>query len=130
MTTINASLLLGAWRLASWQLVAADGSVTNPFGEAPLGRILYEAGGHMAVLLMRPSGNPLSERAGFIAYSGRFELHDEAVHHLIDMASDPALMGTIQVRQMRLANDELVLSALNDAEPYARHILSWRRATG
>ncbi len=130
MMTIESTPLLGAWTLASWQIVAADGSVAYPFSEAAVGRLIYEAGGHMAVFLMRPGANPSSERAGFIAYSGRFELHDDAVHHLIDMASDPALIGTVQVRRMRLSNNELVLSAPVEADPNAHHVLTWRRTSG
>ena len=76
-------------------------------------------------------GVDAAERAeaasGVVAYAGRFELKGDLVHHTIDAALNPNLVGTTQIRRVTLAGDDLTLSALPDAKgDYFR--IRWRRA--
>jgi hypothetical protein len=45
----------GTWKLVSWKIERANGELIDPpLGPAPVGRIIYQPGGHMSVVLMRP----------------------------------------------------------------------------
>ncbi len=44
---------VGAWRLLRYEYRRADGKLTLPFGESPVGLLIYDALGHMAGQLMR-----------------------------------------------------------------------------
>jgi hypothetical protein len=62
-------------------------------------------------------------------YAGRFELKDDAVHHHIEMALNPNLVGQTMVRRVHIDGPNLTLSALPDAQGQVRRIL-WRRVEG
>ena len=47
-------LLLGAWRLVSFEVRRADGEVYFPMGQGLVGLLLYLPDGHMSVQLMSP----------------------------------------------------------------------------
>ena len=45
----------GTWKLVSWKIQEASGElIVSPLGPDPLGWIMYQPGGHMSVVLMRP----------------------------------------------------------------------------
>ena len=46
-------LLLGAWRLESWEARDATGRVTYPLGEDARGQLSYDGSGRMSAQLMR-----------------------------------------------------------------------------
>jgi YD repeat-containing protein len=46
-------LLLGAWRLVSWEARDATGRVTYPLGEDARGQLSYDGSGRMSAQLMR-----------------------------------------------------------------------------
>ena len=88
---INAAeRFIGVYRLVSWEVWEEGGAATHPLGETPQGMIVYTAGGHMAVQMMRPdrplftSGDrwrstPEEVQAaygGYNAYCGRYEVHE------------------------------------------------------
>lgn len=79
--------LLGAWTLVSYTVQnIKTGAVSYPFGEHPLGFILYTADGYMSAQLQPPDRAPFAEGdllratpeeyaaagSSYIAYSGRF----------------------------------------------------------
>ena len=43
--------IAGAWRLETWRKHAEDGTLSYPFGEKPLGTLIYTPDGYMAVQL-------------------------------------------------------------------------------
>jgi hypothetical protein len=64
---------------------------------------------------------------GAVACVGRYEVKYENVHHTIDAALNPNLIGAMQLRHVTLNGDDLTLSASPDAQGnYLR--LRWRRA--
>jgi Lipocalin-like domain len=79
--------LVGTWRRVSWENRAADGRVSHPLGEDPIGFILYTEDGYMAVAIMRSGRAPFAaddllagsseEKARaaetFVSYVGRYE---------------------------------------------------------
>lgn len=98
--------LVGAWRLESWSFEYDDG---RP-GEFPLGRhargmLLYTPGGQVSATLMNAGEPPAS-----LAYAGSYEVRDGAVHHSIEIASDPTLVGLRTTRHIAHDGDRLTLS--------------------
>lgn len=113
----------------SWWLRAVegrrDGRVTSrPFGDRPVGRLVYMPGGRMSVMLMAAgrmkfgshglgAGTGPEKAAAFdsfLAYSGRYERRVDRVVHYPDVASIPDFVGMPEERFVSLVGDRLVLS--------------------
>jgi len=143
-----AAALIGAWRLVSWTIeYPATARVTRPFGPAPEGLLVYTADGSMSAVIQRP-GRPLLSRAdphavsdaekaaafgGYLHYAGTWSVADGCVVHAVDIAMNPNLIGTRQVRHVSLAGDDLVLGAeeaLESAGQTRRHRIAWHRVPG
>ena len=131
---------IGSWDLVSYELRLPSGAVTKPFGDRPVGRILYQRNGQMSAQLMQPaahrfsSSDPLkatreeTERAwrNYIGYWGSFRVDQKAgrVIHRIEGSWFPNWTGQEQVRSFRFDQDRLVL----EADTAAWHAtLIWRR---
>jgi hypothetical protein len=81
-----------------------------------------------------PREAPLRERARafdtFFAYAGRYTLSDGKLRHEVMVATNPAMAGTLQLREARLRRGRLELSAAEPAagsSPGRRHVLVWAR---
>jgi hypothetical protein len=115
----------GAWRLVSYSAVTPDGRTTYPMGRDPRGRIIYDAGGRMAVQIGDPgrrafgtsdmlAGTDAEVRAafeGYLAYFGTYTVHADqgfVVHHL-ELSLLPNWAGGDQVRYFDLQEDRLTL---------------------
>ena len=138
-TTNLAAKLLGAWRLVTWSLVYADGRPAEyPLGADACGIILYTPDGHVSATLMRksrPRAAPGSAEeaatayADCFAYAGRYVVRDGAVHHTIEIATNPALIGMTSMRQIDLAGERLTLSGPDFAAGSPRtQCIVWQRA--
>jgi hypothetical protein len=141
-----ARALVGAWRLVSWRIeYPGSARATEPFGPAPEGLILYTADGYMSAAMQRPARPRLSrenlaavndaEKAAafvsYLQYSGHWSVTGLDVHHVIELAMNPNLLGTRQVRGAILRNDELELRAAEPLEGSGGvrlHRILWRRA--
>lgn len=137
--------LLGTWRLVSWTAAYGDGRPAgHPYGMEPKGLLLCTGDGYLAMQVARPARRPLSgpsphrspmaERAGafdgFYAYAGRYKLFPAGPACEVEVALDPALVGTVQLRTMRIVAGRLVLmveEAESDDGIVRRHALTWRR---
>jgi hypothetical protein len=125
MSSYVASEFAGAWRLISYSAVTSDGRTIYPMGRNAHGRIIYEAGGRMAVQVADPdraafaTGDPRAAtdsevRAAFdsyLAYYGSYTVHPErgiVVHHL-EMSWIPNWTGGDQVRYFDLRCGRLTL---------------------
>jgi len=151
MTTANddtriAAALVGAWRLVSWTIeYPASGRVTQPFGALPEGLLVYSADGHMSAAMQRPGRQRLSRAdpnavgdaekaaafAGYLHYAGTWRVAGGCVIHAVELAMNPNLTGTRQVRRVALDGDRLELGAeepLETAGQLRRHRIVWRRA--
>jgi hypothetical protein len=138
--------LVGAWRLVSWTIeYPASGRVTQPFGAVPEGLLVYSADGHMSAAMQRPGRARLSRAdpnavgdaekaaafAGYLQYSGTWSVADGDVVHAVELAMNPNLIGTRQVRHVLLEGDRLELGAVEPLEApglVRRHRIVWRRA--
>jgi hypothetical protein len=140
--------LVGAWALMSFVERDIETGVENhPFGERPLGLILYTPDGYVSAQLQRPERPPFADGdllhatpeeyaaagSSYIAYSGRFFI-DEAKRSLLhEMAVSffPNWLGQRQVRLVEVNGDRLQLSTdgpqrFNGVLKTAT--LTWRRA--
>jgi len=118
---------IGSWDLVSLENRGADGSVHQPFGAHPVGRITYTADGLMSAQIMHETrvpfagtalygGTPAEKAAaysGYIAYYGSFDVDPAAgiVTHHVTGSLLPNWVGGNQVRFYRFEGEHLVLSS-------------------
>jgi hypothetical protein len=146
VTDLTAESFVGAWQLQRWEIIretAGVGRVASlPFGAGAEGLLLYTADGWMSATLMAEGRTPLSqanprsapaaERAaafdGYFSYAGRWSLEGSRVRHEVTVALNPAMVGTLQLREARLAGRTLTLSAEETTDDgVRRHRLVWKR---
>ena len=140
-----ADALIGTWRLVSYELAGSDGRMRRPYGQAPVGYLLYSADGFMSVAFAQPerrgfaSGNALrgttEEWAAcaktYTSYAGRYEVQDGRVLHHLEVSLYPDWLGTTQERYFTLSGNWLILRM----PPYQQGgvqwlgTLTWKRAT-
>jgi hypothetical protein len=123
---MEATDLIGTWRLRSWENRGSDDSVVQPLGEAPVGYIFYNHDGFMSVEIMAAHRTPYHDPDAFggtpgerseaistyLSYSGPFEVladRDTVIHH-IEVCSYPNWIGNAQVRFAELDGALLTLS--------------------
>lgn len=114
---IQAEDLLGAWRLISWSLVYEDGRPDEyPVGRGAPGVLTYTPDGRMSTVLSRADrvkATPITmaDKAtayeDTFAYAGSFEVRNGVVHHVIEIAHDPALVGNLVLRYGVIEDDRL-----------------------
>jgi hypothetical protein len=114
-----ANALVGAWRLVSWEMTQADGSVRK--SPMSVGSLMYSDSGRMCGVLMdpnrrMPSRPPTDEDirsaySGIVAYCGTYEVDARAgfvVHH-VDLEKSPASVGINRKRWFTLEGNRLSL---------------------
>lgn len=116
--------LVGTWRLISFEVQDQQGSVTQPFGQNPVGFITYTVEGHMSVQFGRADrpnlnvsdwwGATPTELAAaardYFAYCGTYEYRDGEVMHRVELSLIPNWIGGTQVRLVALDGDTVTLS--------------------
>jgi hypothetical protein len=113
---------VGTWSLLGWHEQGADGAVLrHPFGEHPLGRLIYTPDGKMTGILAA------ADAEDFLSYSGAFRLEDDRVVHSVDISSERRFLGSDLVRLVDLDGDDLTLRTLTDRNG-THNVLRWRRA--
>lgn len=133
--------LIGAWSLVSWRAVSPAGLISHPYGEQPLGQIIYQPEGRMSACLMRRQrtrfvsenrleATPAERDAAyrdFLSYFGSFTVQeaDSTVTHNVEGATFPNWSGTDLVRTFRFADGTLTLSLVRADGTV--HELVWAR---
>lgn len=147
MADLTAESLVGAWRLQRWEILreaAGEGRVASlPFGAGAEGLLLYTADGWMSATIMAAGRRPLSranprsapaaERAaafdGYFSYAGRWSVDGRQVRHEVTVALNPAMVGSMQLREARVVGRTLTLSAEETLpDGLRRHRLVWKRS--
>ncbi|MEM6732031.1 MAG: lipocalin-like domain-containing protein [Myxococcota bacterium] len=141
--------LIGSWELLSFE-VESDAGVAHPYGESGRGRIVYTASGHMSAVLSRSDRPALSAGSleaargaeatdkarafdDYLSYSGRWRLEERGdelwVHHTVDLALVPEVVGTTLERRARFEDDVLVLDYENRSRSgrQRRFVLRWKK---
>ncbi len=135
--------VVGTWRLKRWETRTADGRVAYPLGPDAVGSLIYTAGGHMAVAMMRANrlafadddllGGTLEEQAaaaaGYVTYCGRYEIRNGTVIHHVELSLFPNWVGVDQVRYAELEGDRLTITTPQlQVGGQSVHRLIWERA--
>lgn len=142
--TIERANLVGRWNVIEWVQNYDDGRVVYPLGQKLYGFVQYLENGDMFLAIAagdRPNFSTGgqwnasdAEKAGaynsYLTYAGKFEVHGDFIHHIVDIALCPNWVGGVQKRKATLMGDDLTLIArLEDGTPEARTApLRWRRA--
>ena len=107
--------LEGTWRLQAYMVeVRETGERFPPMGEAPAGYVIFSAGGRVWFMLTgegREPGDSDREMARLletlIAYTGRYWVEGDGWVTAVDVAWNPAWVGTEQRRQFVREGDRL-----------------------
>ncbi|NYZ63241.1 lipocalin-like domain-containing protein [Luteimonas deserti] len=107
--------VVGTWRLVAYDVeIAGSGERFPPMGERPSGYVIFSAQGRVWFMLTaegREPGDTDRELARLletlIAYTGRYRIEGDDWITAVDVAWNPAWVGTEQRRQFRLADDRL-----------------------
>ncbi|MCL4335560.1 MAG: lipocalin-like domain-containing protein [Candidatus Thermoplasmatota archaeon] len=115
--------ILGCWALESFTFDFYNGNSITPFGESPLGILIYNKCGYMSANLMKPDRvkfasndqsvatyNELSDSANYIGYAGKYVIHENEIIHHVETSYFPNWVGTSQRRFYSLSDDKLTLS--------------------
>jgi hypothetical protein len=138
--------LVGTWRLVAARQRLADGSERPDPQPGPrgVGYIMYDATGHVCVVIANPDrpawGSPAaatdeevrSAFAGLVAYCGTYET-DEARHlviHHVEADREPHVMGTDRTRLATVTGDRLVLRPTAPPPGVAEWTVEWERVRG
>lgn len=144
---IEADDLIGAWRLTSWEIDFEGLEQTvRPFGDRPIGWLLYSRDGAMSAQLMSRARPGLGGRSirklnpeermdvleNFFAYAGRYRIDGDVIVHEVDVALNPDFVGQDQHREAVLEGDHLILrgSETDARGRQRRHCLIWQRLQG
>jgi hypothetical protein len=135
--------MVGVYRQIGEDVVNAEG-VTTYTDNNRTSQIMYSADGYVGVVSTRNgrarvsnsdgrgdlSAATADERAeaanGITCYAGRFEVKDGIVHHHVEMALNPNLVGHTLLRRITFDGPKLTLTSLPDAQGNVRNI-RWQR---
>jgi hypothetical protein len=117
---------IGTWTLTKCIAIQQDGKITFPYGEKPIGQILYDLEGNMMVEIMNQgikkfnNENPLLGTPeeiipaynGFLAYYGTYKILADSnlIIHNIKASSFPNWVGQNQKRRFEFENNKLILT--------------------
>ena len=99
--------LTGTWFLARVELRARDGREAPRLYRGVTGRLEYGRDGRMSFELAEGTWRR-AWRGTYASYLDPFSPTNDRVVHRIDGASDPALVGSEEVRRVSLRGDQLV----------------------
>ncbi|VXB69923.1 conserved hypothetical protein [Luteimonas sp. 9C] len=111
----SAAPLDGSWRLLSYEVeVRRSGETFPPMGAHPSGYVMFAPEGRVWFMLTgdgREPGDSAHEKARLletvIAYTGRYRIEGDTWITAVDVAWNPAWVGTEQRRQFRRDGDRL-----------------------
>jgi len=128
---VGKNSLVGSWKLLSFEIRCADGTVRYPLGEDAVGLLIYTDDGSMSVNIMkgkRPhcTSDDIGRRTAeekvacaesCLSYCGRYEVRGDRVVHHTEVSLFPNWVGLSQERMARLVEETLLLST----DPYLFH---------
>jgi hypothetical protein len=122
--------IVGTWKLVSTEETMKDGA-TRPyaaFGPHAKGFLMYQREGYMCAVLAnpdRPKEQKVAAADGAFAYCGRYEIDvkQKQIIHLPEVATDPAWVGSRQIRPYVFEGDRLIFS---DVEKHDSTVSRWK----
>ena len=135
--------LPGTWQLEAYTVEDPHGAVIDrPFGEHPIGLLVYTAGGHISVHAMAAGRTrcetlrpvecapdvKLAAYDSYVGYAGTWTLDGDVVTHHVEATCFPDWTGTDLRRIVRIEGDALVLRGAGYHPSRPRiPVLTWRR---
>jgi Lipocalin-like domain len=124
--------IVGTWRLVRAEAFDANGKPRPvPYGGAPIGRVMFTSGGRM--MAMTGDGRPqvpAGQAREYNTYAGTYTFNGKRLITRVDSCSNPAYMGTEQVREVGHEGGLMVLRppvrAYAGGSPEQR-VLYWQR---
>jgi hypothetical protein len=129
--------------IGTWRLVSIDSGEPRIFGDSPVGVLMYDAAGHIAVQIMR---NPRPEFAGstvsypapkdvqlaykgYYAYYGTYTIDSEkkVITHHLQGSLRPGDVGKDFARAYVFGDKTLSLRPVNEVQS-SDVVLNWERA--
>ncbi len=103
--------IVGTWGLVAAVARDAAGNVLpTPFGPRAMGRVVFNAEGRMmAVLCDGRASLPQGTTRDYSSYCGNYTFDGSRLVTRVDAASDPARIGTDQVREVRFEGEHMIL---------------------
>ena len=143
MSMLKKEDMVGVYRQTGEEVVDASGKLIHSDSNRS-SQIMYSADGYVGVV-STPSGRRLLANSGgrtdlggatpdelkeatrsVTCYAGRYEVKGDEVHHHVEMALSPNLIGQTMIRRVEFNGADLTLLARPDAQGQVRRIL-WRR---
>lgn len=143
MDKMNSTVLnpVGVWSLIdSVEVDSQTSEISRPRGRHPTGMLIYSAGGRMCAIVTAEGRKTLEGGSGdtessaalyhsLNSYAGTYAVSGSTITHKVLVASNPAWIGTEQMRQVQCENDVLTVEATIDLPGKAptKVRLTWRR---
>ena len=110
-TALATPSAVGIWRLAGATATDANGNKKDvPYGPRGMGLVTLTADGRMmAVLVDGRKSLPDGTKREYSSYCGNYTFDGSTLTTIVDAASDPARMGSSQVRKVRFDGDRMIL---------------------
>jgi Lipocalin-like domain len=110
-TALAAPSAVGVWRLAGATATDASGNKRDvPYGPRGMGLVTLTADGRMmAVLVDGRKSLPDGAKRDYSSYCGNYTFDGSTLTTIVDAASDPARMGSSQVRKVRFDGEKMIL---------------------
>ena len=132
MATIE-SPLVGAWRLVSYQTNTDKDPDGRPYGEQPLGTLLYTADGYMGAQLFQVDSVGASASAGTAprvqSFSAVFTMTATGFSFVIKCANNPGVVGSTQVRTFTISGHPEIL-CIEWTDQGVHNRVGWQRVSG
>ena len=104
--------LIGIWRLVETKAVDQHGNPTYPpYGPHPLGTLAFDDSGRMIAALCdtRDEGAAADSPREYNSYGGKYTFDGATLVTRVDIASDPARIGSDQVRKVTFKGQRMSL---------------------
>jgi len=120
--------VVGTWRLVKAEAHDASGKpLPAPYGGQGMGRLTLSAEGRMASVVVDPRRElPPGTARDYSSYCGNYIVAGATLTTRVDAASDPARIGSDQVRQVSFDGDFMVLRPPPRAGGEYR-VLTWEK---
>lgn len=121
------SNFFGAWTLESYETLAADGTVTRPLGDKPIGLFSFHESGYFAVQLGKETG------PGFTSFFGTADMPEGETGTIIlkglGGSNENAVLNH-QVRNFTFMEPGLLRMRPPQTPEGAQSTIMWRRTGG
>ncbi|HZK92400.1 MAG TPA: lipocalin-like domain-containing protein [Stellaceae bacterium] len=103
--------IIGTWRLVKAEAHDAGGKpLPAPYGGKGMGRVTFNADGRMAAVVVDGQPElPSGAARDYSSYCGNYAFDGKRLVTRVDAASDPARLGSDQVREVSHDGDLMVL---------------------